>query len=152
MTVFLVAKAGIDGATGAYSQNSAILWTENAQWGNTFVSPYQTHAYARFGTTQTNNEISYARPGGGIGQDFTTTRAVHNEGVDSLYVNGTRVFRQSGKLPVLGGVTGAGTIGEGINNTYFDGEISEILVYNRVLSNNEAAVVENYLAQKYGTH
>ncbi len=152
MTVFLVAKAGIDGATGAYSQNSAILWTENARWGNTFVSPYQTHAYARFGTTQTNNEIAHTRPGGGIGQDFSITRAVHNEGVDSLYVNGIRVFRQSGKLPVLGGVTGAGTIGEGINNTYFNGEISEILVYDRVLSNNEAAVVENYLAQKYGTH
>jgi hypothetical protein len=48
-------------------------------------------------------------------------------------------------------VTGAGTIGEGINNKYFNGEISEILVYNRVLSNQEATRVESYLRNKYGT-
>jgi hypothetical protein len=153
MTVFLVAKANTDGpAADLYSQNSAILWTEDAYWGNTFVSPYQTHVSARFGTTQTGNNLFYVRPGGGIGQDFTSTRAVHDNDTDSLYVNGVRVFRQGNKYPVLGGVTGAGTIGEGINHTFFNGEISEILVYNRVLSDNESATVENYLAQKYGLH
>jgi len=153
MTVFLVAKATTDGpAANLYSQNSAILWTENEYWGNTFVSPYQTHVSARFGTTQTGNNLFYARPSGGVGQDFTSTRAVHDHDTDALYVNGLRVFRQGGKLPVLGGVTGAGTIGEGINQTFFNGEISEILVYNRVLCEEEAASVENYLAQKYGLH
>jgi hypothetical protein len=62
------------------------------------------------------------------------------------------LFNQAGKLSALGGVTGAGTIGEGINHTFFDGEISEILVYDRVLSNDEAAAVENYLSTKYGLH
>jgi hypothetical protein len=52
---------------------------------------------------------------------------------------------------VLGGVTGEGTIGAGIGNTYFHGEISEVLVYDRVLSADEAVLVENYLARKYGT-
>jgi len=37
------------------------------------------------------------------------------------------------------------------NNTFFNGEISEILVYNRVLSANEAASVESYLRNKFGT-
>lgn len=152
MTVFLVAKATTDGPPGAYfSENSAILWTENAQWGNTFVGPYQTHVYARFGTTQTGNNLSYTRPGGGVGQDFTVTRTEHNQGTDSLFVNGVRVFRQTGKLSALGGVSGAGTIGEGFNGTYFTGEISEILVYDRVLTTKEAALVESYLRNKYGT-
>jgi hypothetical protein len=75
----------------------------------------------------------------------------HNaNGVDSLYVNGVRVLQQMGDLPVLGGVSGAGTIGKGIQNSYYDGEISEILVYNRALSTNEAAIVENYIIKKYG--
>jgi hypothetical protein len=52
---------------------------------------------------------------------------------------------------VLNGTTGAGYIGQGINNTFFNGEISEILVYNRVLSANEAASVESYLRNKFGT-
>ena len=153
MTVFLVGRADTDPPAGSYySDNSAILWTENAFWGNTFLSPYQSHVTARFGTTQVGNNLSYTRPGAGIGQDFTSTRAVHDGGVDSLYVNGQRVLRQSGKLSALGGVTGAGTIGEGINHTFFNGEISEILVYNRVLSQDESAAVEHYLAQKYGLH
>jgi hypothetical protein len=153
MTIFMVAKASTDGpAANLYSQNSAILWTENQNWGNTFLTPYQTHASARFGTTQVGNNLAYVRPAGGIGQDFTSTRAVHDNGTDSLYVNGMLVFSQAGKLSALGGVTGAGTIGEGINHTFFDGEISEILVYDRVLSNDESAAVENYLSTKYGLH
>jgi hypothetical protein len=152
MTVFLVGRADTDPPASSYSDNSAILWTENAFWGNTFLSPYQSHITARFGTTQVGNNLSYTRPGGGIGQDFTSTRAVHDDGVDTLYVNGQRVLSQSGKLSALGGVTGAGTIGEGINHTFFNGEISEILVYNRVLSADESAAVEHYLAQKYGLH
>lgn len=152
MTVFLVANNAKDPPSGSYySEAAAILWTEDALWGNTFVSPYQTHIYARFGTTQVGNNLSYTRTGSGIGQDFTITRAVHNKETDEIYANGLRVFSQGGKLDALGGVTGAGTIGEGINNTYFNGEISEILVYNRVLSNQEAVRVESYLRNKYGT-
>ena len=42
-------------------------------------------------------------------------------------------------------------VGRGFNNTYFNGEINEILVYNRVLSADEAASVEKYLRNKFGT-
>ncbi len=152
MTVFLVANNAKDPPADSYfSEAAAILWTENALWGNTFVSPYQTNVYARFGTTQVGNNLGDTRRASGIGQDFTVTRAVHDKGTDEIYVNGLRVFSQGGKTHALGGVTGAGIIGEGINNTYFNGEISEILVYNRVLSDNEAARVESYLRNKYGT-
>jgi hypothetical protein len=44
MTVFLVANSANDPPTDSYySEAAAILWTEDALWGNTFVSPYQTH-------------------------------------------------------------------------------------------------------------
>ena len=149
MTVFLVANNAQDPpGDDYYSEAAALLWTENASWGNTFVSPYQTHVYSRFGTTQANNNLGYIRPASGLGQDFTVTRAVHNKDTDEIYANGIRVFSQGGKLDTLSGVTGAGTIGLGINNKYFNGEISEILIYNRVLTDNEAARVESYLQQK----
>jgi hypothetical protein len=152
MTVFLVAKAANANApTGSFAGNSAIAWTEDEPWGDTFVSPYQANVYASFGTTQVGNTLFYSRPGGGIGQDFTTTRAVHDNNTDSLYVNGLLVQSRPGKLSVLGGVTAEGMIGAGIGDTFFHGEISEILVYDRVLSAEEAALVENYLGQKYGT-
>ncbi len=150
MTVFLVAKAeNAQGPSNSFAGNSAISWIGDEPGGDTFVSPYQNNVYARFGTTQVNNTLSYSRPGG-IGQDFSSTRAVHNHVTDSLFVNGLAVETREGKLSVLGGVTGAGLIGEGVSNSFFHGEISEILVYNRVLSTAEAALVESYLGQKYG--
>jgi len=151
MTVFLVAKSAVDPLSGSWpSEAAAIFWNENASWGNTYVTPYQADVSFRFGTTQVNNQPVYTRPVA-IGQDFTITRAVHNGSTDSLYVNGLLALSQGNKSPVLNGTTGAGYIGQGVNNTFFNGEISEILVYNRVLSANEAASVESYLRNKFGT-
>jgi hypothetical protein len=65
-------------------------------------------------------------------------------------VNGTKVLSRRDNYSVLGGTTGDGTIGKGINDTYFNGEISEILVYNRALSAREVEQVETYLRQKFG--
>jgi hypothetical protein len=76
---------------------------------------------------------------------------VHDEATDSLYVNGVLALRQGNKLPVLAGTTGTAYLGRGLNNTYFHGEISEVLVYNRVLSADETASVESYLKNKFGT-
>lgn len=151
MTVFLVAKSTVTPPAGSYASfAAAMLWNENANWGNTFVSPYQTSEAFRFGTMQTGNQPIYTRPKT-VGQDFTVTRAVHDNNTDSLYVDGLLVLRQGNKLPVLAGTSGAGYIGRGINNTYYNGEISEVLVYNRVLTAEEAASVESYLRNKFGT-
>jgi hypothetical protein len=151
MTVFLVAKASVNPAAGSLpSQASAIFWIANANGGNTYVSPYQNNVPFSFGTTQAGNAPVYTRPLT-IGQDFTITRAVHDGATDSLYVNGLLALTQSGKLPVLSGTTGAGYIGRGLNGSYFNGEISEILVYNRVLTADETASVESYLRNKFGT-
>jgi hypothetical protein len=139
--------------------------TENAplQW-NQIHTPFTPEGFFReatrrrkengrpgLETTQTNTNLTLIRPRASIGGDFTITRAVHDHDTDRLYVNGIRVLSRGGNLPALGGVTGAGTIGAGINGTYYDGEISEILVYDRVLSVQEAAQVESYLRNKYGT-
>jgi hypothetical protein len=151
MTIFLVGKSAVNPPSSSWSSEaSAIFWNENADWGNTFVSPYQTSVPFRFGTTQVGNQPIYNRPGT-VGQDFTITRAVHNGSTDSLYVNGVLALIQGNKSATLQGMTGTGYIGRGVNNTYFQGEVSEILVYNRALSGDEAAAVEEYLRTKFGT-
>jgi hypothetical protein len=151
MTIFLVAKSsGTPPAGSAPAASAAIFWNENALWGNTFLTPLQATEVFRFGTTQAGNQPIYSRPVT-VGEDFTVTRAVHDGATDSLYVDGVAALRQANKLPVLSGTTGAGFIGRGLNNTYFKGEISEVLVYNRVLSPDETAIVESYLRNKFGT-
>jgi Concanavalin A-like lectin/glucanases superfamily len=151
MTIFLVGKSAVNAPGTQYaSEGAGIFWVENANWGNTFVSPYQTLETFRFGTKQVNNQPIYTRPTT-VGQDFTITRAVHNNATDSLYVNGLLALSQGSKTPVLAGTSGAGFIGLGLNNTSYNGEISEILVYNRVLTADESAAVESYLRNKFGT-
>jgi hypothetical protein len=150
MTIFMVANSLVNPpASSGTSMASAIFWNENANWGNTFVSPYQKGEPFRFGTTQVNNQPVYTRPTT-IGQDFTITRAEHDQTTDSLWVNGVLALQQANKLATLSGTTGAAYIGRGLNGTYFNGEISEILVYNRVLSTAEVGSIESYLRSRYG--
>ncbi|HTZ60917.1 MAG TPA: LamG-like jellyroll fold domain-containing protein [Acidobacteriaceae bacterium] len=151
MTVFLVGKSLVDpSAVDSAASSSGILWNASALWGSTYVTPYQQSVAFSFGTTQAGNQLLYTRPVN-IGQDFTITRAVHDGSTDSLYVDGQLVLQRGNKLPVLNGTTGSGFIGRGLNNTYFTGEMSEILVYDRVLTASEASAVEFYLRDKFGT-
>jgi hypothetical protein len=150
MTVFLVGRANNDVSDGTFhSQHAALFWVENAHWGNTYVSPFQTHLAYRFGTTQVGNDPEVLRTSD-IGGDFTLTTAIHNGSTDSLYVNGKLLNTQTGRYTTLAGMTGEGFIGEGYQGTFFTGDISEILVYNRALSDQEREQVDYYLKAKYG--
>jgi Concanavalin A-like lectin/glucanases superfamily len=149
MTVFIASQSYTDPMQ--WWQNELLFWRETDLWGATFFSPFQTNAFFRFGTTQVNNQPIYARPVD-IGGDFSITTAVHNNTIDSLYVNGVLALRQTGKLSALAGVGSTATIGSGLYDSYFTGNVGEILVYNRVLSGAERRLVESYLISKFGVH
>lgn len=152
MTVFLVGRANNDVADGTYhSQHAALFWVENAYWGNTYVSPFQTHLGYRFGTTQVGNDPEVLRKST-IGGDFTLTTAVHDGSTDALFVNGRLRDIQKNREVSLAGMSGQGFIGQGYQNTFFTGEISEILVYDRVLNPREFEKVTSYLMAKYGLY
>ena len=149
MTVFIASQSYTDPMQ--WWQNELLFWRETDLWGATFFSPFQTNAFFRFGTTQVNNQPMYARPVD-IGGDFSITTAVHNNTTDSLYVNGVLALRQTGKLSALAGVGSTATIGSGLYDSYFNGNVGEILIYNRVLSGSERRLVESYLISKFGVH
>ena len=67
-----------------------------------------------------------------------------------MYVNGVLALRQNGKLSSIAGVGSTATIGSGLYNSYFNGNVGEILIYDRALSNAERTKVEQYLIAKYG--
>ena len=96
MTVIMAAESSFDDSHNPqFGENAAISWQENATWGETFFTPLQSMAFFRFGTTQPNNQPQYYRPFN-IGGDFSITTAIHDERVDSLYVNGQLALRQPG--------------------------------------------------------
>jgi hypothetical protein len=150
MTVIMAAESSFDNSRNPrFGENAAVSWQENASWGETFFTPLQSMAFFRFGTTQPNNQPQYYRPFN-IGGDFSITTAIHDERVDSLYVNGKLALRQRGKHPALSGIGSVETIGAGYNGTFFTGKIGEILIYDRALPDKEREAIEYYLKVKYG--
>jgi hypothetical protein len=151
MTIFLVSKASNDLSAGSYhSLHPALSWQENGPWGMTYLSPFQTHVAFRFGTGQAFNYPDVNRAST-VGGDFTLTTAVHDRSADSVFVNGQQIATITGRQSTLSNVSSQEFIGYGSQGTFFQGEISEILIYSRTLSDSERRTVETYLSRKYGS-
>jgi hypothetical protein len=146
MTIFLVAAPDADGTGGSHS--AAIFWNESGAWGNTYLSPFQTIVAARFGTTQLNDDLIYVRPVD-TGADYTVTTFEKRESTNELWIDGERVAEQNNQRSHLAEVLRNGFLGQGINKTYWKGEIAEVLVYDRALDATERKAVEHYLMSKH---
>ena len=70
--------------------------------------------------------------------------------VDSLYVDTLLVHSGAGKLQQIAATQPTGNVGRGYNNnTYFPGDIAEIIVYPRALCELERELIESYLTDNY---
>jgi hypothetical protein len=70
---------------------------------------------------------------------------------ERLFVNGAQVLQRSNALPTITRVANMASIGKGFSSkNFFPGDIAEIIVYKRALSDTERASVEAYLKAKYG--
>jgi hypothetical protein len=150
MSIFLV-SANTKGQNGGSTQaeQAAIYWHERSFWGTVYFSPFQTNLNLGFGTSQPFHQLRYVRPAS-IGSRFSSSAAIKNGATDSIYVNGQLVLSQGGKLPQIAGNGDICTVARGYDeNTYYAGDIAEVLVYARALTESERQTVESYLANKY---
>jgi hypothetical protein len=148
MTVILASQAYADGNG---SSNAALFWNQTEGWGETFVSPFQTSVWYRFGTGHSGYTPNYSRPLN-VGGDFSVTTTMHTTMLDSLWLNGTLAQQQGAESAEITGSAMTGSIGSGHGNTFFTGNIGEILIYDRALSDTERENVEHYLIAKYGVN
>jgi hypothetical protein len=95
---------------------------------------------------------SYSNTNGGIVRGVTTLvagtiLAGPDNGVGTTYINGGTYISQSQVFTTYGeGIT---RIGAGNGSSFFNGTISEVLIYNRALSSSERQKIEGYLAWKW---
>jgi hypothetical protein len=163
MTIFLVSAALEDRTGGWGSANAAILWRELENYGLVVVSPFQTKIRFYFGASQRTSVIDYPRPMT-LDRDYSVTTAMKSGSDAVLYVNGREGLRLSGQArPVIAKCEDTGQIGRGDGDiatdrlfkghvegeSYFSGEIAEILVFARALAKIERQAVEQYLLGKY---
>jgi hypothetical protein len=147
LTIFIV-SANRSATTPSPAQRAALFWNETAAWGATFLTPAQGAVQARFGTGQTNTNLVYTRPSS-IGSGYTRTAAIHSGTTEALYVNGVLVQTATGRRATLSGIQETLLLGRGLNNTAFNGDIAEILVYVNGLNEIQRQQVESYLQLKY---
>jgi hypothetical protein len=150
MTMVLVSSNRADqsgGSNGDY--NVALILDETGNWGKVYLGPFQKTVSTRYGTGQASNFNIYTRPSS-IGTGFSTSISVKNGTTEYLYVNGTSVGTYTGKLSTIANTSSTGWLGRGGNNTYFNGDVAEVLIYNRALTDPERQSVQAYLSGKYG--
>jgi parallel beta-helix repeat protein len=149
LTLVLVSAAAQDTDGGANGASSApLFWNETASWGAVHLSPFPRVVKYRFGTGQSGNLPAYTRPAAAFNR-FTITTAVKNGTNEWLYVDGAQVLAQSGKLGAVANVSSTGYLGRGVNGSYFQGDIAEVLVYTAALTDAERQELDQYLTAKY---
>jgi len=148
MSVFMVSSNSLDQPGAGYGKYALLSWPEVTAWGYTFFSTYQTSSHFRFGTTQAGNESALSMPMS-LTNTFGLSEWVHSSNSDLMWFNGQGGVYLTGKLATLAGMGNQVMIGMGSGNTFYPGDLSEVIVYNRYLSTAERQTVENYLMTKY---
>lgn len=128
----------------------ALFVSETAPWGCVIVSPHNDQVITRFGAGQTNGVNRYTRPSAISGTTITTS--VKNGTTESTYVDGALVATWTDRKATTDRNGTTLYLGKGISggkDFFYKGMISEVLIYDRALAEEEIAAVNAYLEQRY---
>jgi hypothetical protein len=118
--------------TGANKFYPVLQYKPNLSYNS--VTSYVGNKYGNITSTYRNNLAMF--------------ESVYANGLNTFILNGNPTPTVSVPTPALGS-TGY-TMGGGTGNTAFDGVICEVLVFDRLLSASDIAIIEGYLAWKWG--
>jgi hypothetical protein len=150
MTIFMVATAAKDLRTNDLGYHAALHWGEFGPWGGIYLGPQQSSVAWRFGTGQFGNVGFWERPPSG-----TTLAVARKDGTrDELFVQSSLVQAAKDKMPSIAHTGDVATIGAGSQGRppvrFFAGDVAEILVFSRAVTEVERDAIERYLRAKYG--
>ena len=156
MTVIVMSRNNSNSyASASYNQGNGdrfapIYINEASGWSGLYVTPYQSWIGVRFGTTKSNCYIKTQR--GKTNTDVSVVTAVKNGSTESIYDDGAKLYTKTNVSGTsLAGLGNKLSVGCSYSNgdTYFIGDIFEIFIYDRALSDEEVATMTDYLTAKY---
>ena len=129
--------------------NCTLYFGESGSWGSIYLSSYSGFIVSRFGSGQGDNFVKVEREQPTT--DFVMTAMVKDGTTEYLYDAGEKVATAEGKYEETANNKTALTVGRTASGTpsYFKGGISEILIYDRTLSDEEIASLQIYMMGKY---
>ncbi|MBR6528030.1 MAG: Ig-like domain-containing protein [Lachnospiraceae bacterium] len=122
----------------------------SAGWGSVYVGVYKDALSARFGTGTSGDNGYYANRTAPV-EDYSAT-VVRWTGSDMAYdidVDGADVGTGTSKAAKTANNKNVVYLGTGKQNTYWNGEVCEIIFYDRALTDDELANVYKYLEDTY---
>ena len=131
-------------------RGTSFFVTEDGGWGSVYLSPYQDHVAFRFGSGAANCHVKYNREA--EMETNSVTAAVKKRSTEQLYINGQSVLKKDGQADRTANNGSDLYVGASISNNqmfYFTGTVSEILVYDKALTDLEMEEVNAYLMGKY---
>ncbi len=129
---------------------SALFIPESGSWGSIYLSPYKNSVKTRFGVGNQNGVTTYTRPAAVTG--FSSTFITKNGATQKIYVNGSVVTTNSAAATTLTNNAADLFLGKGISggsDYFFTGDIAEVLIYDRALTDAEITQVNQYINDKY---
>ena len=151
---------------GINAQNYTIFTVTKRQSGNNFqhiIGVRQTGAYVGLGLGysgsslirffQYGNSVSLACTSFAGAAEIPTILSAQfdiNVGKKVWFIKDGIELTRAGNTKTHYPATGSGSIGRGNDNYGFIGQIAEVIVYNRVLTDAEKKQVHTYLSVKYG--
>jgi hypothetical protein len=142
-------SAHIGTATGG-ERDSVVYWDENAGWGKLYYSPKRGEVQWRFGSGESNNNVSWTRPTN-IGANFSTTAVVKDGTTERAYVDGVLRLTSTGRRATIAGNESTARMGTNFFSSweYASQEVAELLIYDRALTAGEIQEIYEYFARKY---
>ena len=125
---------------------------ESGDWGSFYTGIYSDAISARFGTG-TSQDYGFRAERADKNTGYTTT-VIRWDGSNMAYdvdVDGTDFGTESSKAATTKNNKNIVYFGTGKENTYWDGTVCDIMLYDRVLTDTELQNIYDYLDEKYGT-
>lgn len=145
-TLFIVGRSNSPANRGSFIQwNPGV----NTNWVNVHLPWSDGVLYWDFGHISSGGRVTIAMPAGWL-DAFHATTLWRNSTTGQIYADGSQLA-SSGMTDALDNtITANFVVGSNSNDSAFlNGDIAEIIIYNRALLTSERQSVERYLANKY---
>jgi hypothetical protein len=155
LTIFAVASSAdatttVTGTYGYGEQNTMVHFIQNnGAWGNGIFSVFEQGVNVWYAAGQAHPNTLWSRTATSAWMIYDSTRDQTGTGLETLRVNGVSVATNSAGTAAIWAEDGGVNVGAWAAGSYWAGDIAEIIIYTRALSDSERQAVEQYLQAKY---
>lgn len=149
--MYTAAECTTNGATSGYEsqKNSVMFFPDHGDWGSAYFTPSQNEVIFRFGSGIANDYGTAYTRAANLGSVCTATGIRKNGTEAAVYVDGRKDYTGSCQSATTNNIGSAGYVGRGKYNTFFQGTVCEILVYDRALTDEEIIGAQRAMQEKY---